>query len=207
MHTHHLLKQEVEFWKKGFSYVAGVDEAGRGPLAGPVVAAAVMFNKNDCYIRGIKDSKLLSAKRREEIAESIHQNAISIGIGICEPSEIDQINILQASLLAMRKAIQTLNPLPDQIIVDGRHTPATKIPCMPLIKGDFYSRVVAAASIIAKVERDQMMVKYDKIYPLYGFAQHKGYPTQKHINAIENHGLLPIHRRSFKIKQLAGIDE
>lgn len=200
-----LLQYEIEFWSKGCSFVAGVDEAGRGPLAGPVVAAAVVFPKNDFEIRGIKDSKLLSFKVREEIAANIRKSALSVGIGKSDHEEIDQVNILQASLNAMQRAVQNLNITPHQILVDGRDVFETRIPCRACVKGDLHSRVIAAASIIAKVERDRIMLEYDRTFPIYGFSKHKGYPTRYHINAIREHGLSSIHRKSFKVKELEQI--
>ncbi|MDZ7722364.1 MAG: ribonuclease HII [candidate division KSB1 bacterium] len=201
-----LLEFETEFWAKGHAYIAGVDEAGRGPLAGPVVASAVIFSRHDFENPGIKDSKLLSIKKRTQIAEYIRERALCVGIGICEHDEIDRLNILKASLLAMQRAVNALSVIPDQILVDGRNVLDTTIPCEALIKGDLKSRVIAAASVIAKVERDCMMIEYDRQYPEYGFARHKGYPTKHHVEAIEQHGLSPIHRRSFRVKALDGIE-
>lgn len=196
-----LLKHEIECWSRGYAFVAGVDEAGRGPLAGPVVAAAVIFSNKDYEIRGIKDSKLLSLRQRDQVAEQIKKNALAIGIGISDHEEIDRINILQASLSAMQKAVHDLKIEPDHILIDGRDSFSTQIPCLALIKGDLYSRVIAAASIIAKVERDRIMIEYDRQYPGYGFCRHKGYPTQHHVEAIRKYGFCPIHRRSFRIKE------
>ncbi len=196
------LYYERELWRSGFCHVAGVDEAGRGPLAGPVVAAAVVFRPDAPPIDGINDSKQLSASRREELFKTIIASATSIGVGSASPEEIDRFNILQATYLAMARAIALLIPPPDQLLIDGRGMPRSGVPGRALVKGDCLSMSIAAASIIAKVTRDQIMVNYDALHPAYGFAGHKGYPTEGHIKAIRQHGLCPIHRRSFHPRAL-----
>ena len=177
--------------------IAGVDEAGCAPLAGPVVAAAVILDPNK-PIPGLADSKQLSAKKREELAFLIKRDALAYGVGIATEKEIDSINILQASLLAMRRAVLALNIEPDLAQVDGRNKPQLNCNVEAIIGGDETVPVISAASIIAKVTRDAMMVELDALHPQYGFAQHKGYPTKAHIAAINTHGILDIHRRSFK---------
>ena len=218
---------EEEGYGRGFKYVAGLDEVGRGPWAGPVVAAAVVLPRGVSH-PGIKDSKLLSARKREALAPWIKENAVAWGLGIVSVEEIDKINILQASLLAMSLALREIRPLPDYLLIDGPH----EIPVeylrsvqkvqevqdvqndlndlngferfeqMPfqraIKKGDRLSLSIAAASIVAKVARDQMMVEYDRLYPGYGFGQHKGYGCPVHLAALSRYGPSPIHRRSFR---------
>ncbi len=196
-----LLFHENSFWSRGISCIAGVDEAGRGPLAGPVVAAAVVFPKH-IFIQRINDSKKLTAKTRESLYKIIQRTAISIGIGIVDETEIDNINILQASYKAMQIAVSKLTKPPDYILVDGRENPLLSNPQLAIVGGDGKSFSIAAASIVAKVERDFIMTEYDKIYPCYGFARHKGYPTREHVRAIHQNGLSPIHRKTFKIRAL-----
>jgi ribonuclease HII len=197
-----LLKYERQLRENGAKYIAGIDEAGRGPLAGPVVAAAVIFPDN-LEIWGINDSKLLSAKQREVLFTKIWDQALAIGIGAVDEISIDKINILQATFLAMRTAITKLHLIPHHALVDGRMTvPGLTIPQTAIPKGDSKCFSIAAASIIAKVTRDRLMIAYDRQFPEYGFAQHKGYPTQKHIEAIMKNGRCPIHRASFKIKRM-----
>ncbi len=200
-----LLKFERNLWKKGYCCIAGIDEAGRGPLAGPVVAAAVIFPQNQRFIKQINDSKKLSPKNRLVAKAIIEKTAKAIGVGIVPQTVIDQINILQATYQAMIEAVANLNVLPDYALVDGRQGPSFDMPFECLVKGDARSMSIAAASIIAKVRRDQIMINYEKAYPGYGFAQHKGYPTKMHVEAIRNAGLTPIHRRSFRPKQLVDI--
>ena len=166
-------------------------------MAGPVVAAAVVFPRQ-VAIHGIRDSKKLSPKKRGQLFEAIYQKALAIGIGIIDPIEIDRINILRASLLAMAVAVDNLSPQPDFMLVDGKFKIPRCIPQQPVIKGDAQSISIAAASIIAKVSRDRLMETYDLFFPEYGLAQHKGYPTPGHKEAIRRHGCSPIHRRSFK---------
>ena len=179
--------------------MCGVDEVGRGPLAGPVVCAAVIMPIDD-VIEGVDDSKKLTAKRREKLAEEIKQKAIAWAICRVEPQVIDQINILEATRLCMKNAIESLDPSPDFVIVDGNMTLDITIPQKYLIKGDANSYSIGAASIIAKVYRDALMAEYAKDYPQYGFERHAGYGTAAHIQAIKDYGLTPIHRRSFTTK-------
>jgi ribonuclease HII len=184
-------------------YVAGVDEVGRGPLAGPVVAAAVILHPQR-PISGLADSKKLSEKRREALDREIRERALCWALGRAEPEEIDRINILQASLLAMQRAVAALNTQPGLALVDGNRAPA--LPCMveTIVGGDASEPVISAASIIAKVARDREMVELDQRYPGYGLARHKGYPTKQHLEALESLGVTPIHRRSFApVKRLA----
>lgn len=179
-----------------FSYIAGIDEVGRGPLAGPVVTATVILPK-DCEILYVNDSKKLSEKKREELFPEIMEKAISVGIGICSHEEIDEMNILQATYEAMRRAIKELNPVPDCILVDAVTIPGISMRQVPIIKGDAKSVSIAAASIVAKVTRDRIMVELDRQYPGYGFASNKGYGSAEHIAALKELGPCPIHRKSF----------
>ena len=176
--------------------VAGVDEAGRGPLAGPVIAAAVILDAQDIP-EGIDDSKRLSAARREQLAEQIRLRARAWAIGRAEVEEIDELNILQASLLAMRRAVEGLRPFPQQALIDGNRCPPLACACRAVVRGDQKVRSIAAASILAKVCRDHEMCRLDKQYPEYGFARHKGYPVPAHLRALEQHGASQAHRRSF----------
>ena len=180
-----MLKIEKKYWGKGIKYVAGIDEAGRGPLAGPVVAASVIFKPNE-EIKDIKDSKKLTDKKRKKLYSIIYQKAIAIGIGIVHENKIDEINILKATFLAMNKAIGTLDQNPEQVLVDGPYSNVKLYPVEHVVNGDNISQSIAAASIIAKVTRDNMMVEYDKIFPVYRFAKHKGYGTKYHIEQIQN---------------------
>jgi len=187
---------------RGARRIAGVDEAGRGPLAGPVVAAAVILNADD-PIEGVNDSKKLSPKRREALFAEIQARALAVGVGIVTADEIDRINIYQASLRAMAQAVEMLpaageDMAADHILVDAMTIPGMLVPQQGIIKGDAKSASIAAASIIAKVTRDRMMVHYDALYPGYGFAGHKGYPTVSHKEAVRRLGPCPIHRRSFR---------
>lgn len=179
-----------------YQYVAGVDEVGRGPLAGPVVTAAVILDP-DNPIEGLADSKKLSEKRREHIAEEIKTKALAWAIGRAEVEEIDNINILQATMQAMSRAVQYLSVVPDFILVDGNRCPEFDCPSEAVIKGDEIVEEISAASILAKVTRDNEMKEMDEMYPGYGLAKHKGYPTKMHIQAITDLGITPIHRRSF----------
>lgn len=181
---------------EGFGYVCGIDEVGRGPLAGPVVAGAVILPK-DCQILYLNDSKQLTAKKREELYDVIMAEAVSVGLGFVGPERIDEINILQATYEAMREAIGKLDPLPDVLLNDAVTIPGVSIRQVPIIKGDAKSVSIAAASIVAKVTRDRMMEQYDEVFPEYGFAQNKGYGAAAHIEAIRKYGPTPIHRRSF----------
>ena len=176
--------------------VAGIDEAGRGPLAGPVVAAAVILPK-DIFLPFLNDSKKVTEKRRDVLFDQIKQEALAYGIGIASNALIDDINILQATYEAMREAISKLNKTPDILLVDAVHIPDINIKQVGIVKGDAKSVNIAAASILAKVTRDRLMLEYDKIYPEYGFASNKGYGTAKHIEALKAHGACDIHRRTF----------
>lgn len=176
--------------------LAGVDEVGRGPLAGPVIAAAVILN-NENPINGLKDSKKLSHKQRLFLAEEIKSKALAWSLGRAEVAEIDVLNILQASLLAMKRAVEALQTKPDHVVVDGKFTPDIVYKKSAIIKGDSLVPAISAASIIAKVYRDEEMTQLDKVYPGYGFSSHKGYPTKQHIKSLEKLGVTEIHRRSF----------
>ncbi len=190
------LKYEKQLYIKGVQYIAGVDEAGRGPLVGPVVASAVILPKN-YYLEGLTDSKKLSEKKREYFFDKIYEDAISIGIGIVSAKEIDEINILNASKKAMIIAINNLNVVPEHILIDAVKLDIP-IPSTSIIKGDLFSHSIAAASIIAKVTRDRIMLELDKKYPEYGFSKHKGYPTKKHIENIEIYGVIDEYRFTFR---------
>lgn len=176
--------------------IAGVDEAGRGPLAGPVVAAAVILDPGQ-RIRGLRDSKELTASARERLAEAIRERAIAWAIARSEVAEIDSLNILQASLLAMRRAIDCLMQRPDVVWIDGLHCPPLDCPARAIVDGDRQIAAIAAASILAKTARDALLVELDRVYPVYGFARHKGYSTPEHLAALAAHGPCPAHRRSF----------
>ena len=188
--------QEFEEKYRVYTYIAGVDEVGRGPLAGPVVAACVILDKNK-QILYLNDSKKLSEKKREALYKEICESAVAYGIGIVSPARIDEINILNATYEAMRAAILNLKLKPDILLNDAVHIPKVDIKQVSIIKGDAKSVSIAAASIVAKVSRDRLMVDYDSLYPEYKFAKNKGYGTKEHIAAIKEHGLCPIHRRSF----------
>ena len=191
------LEFERGLWAQGIDHVAGVDEAGRGPLAGPVVAAAVILPK-ELSLEGVNDSKKLSAKQREILYAVISENAVSIGVGIVDRETIDRINILQAATLAMRKALEALSYPPEFALVDGNSFKHETLKFMNIIGGDARSLTIAAASIIAKVTRDRIMCDLDTRFPEYGFAQHKGYGTRQHLEAIRKYGPCEIHRRSFQ---------
>ena len=188
---------EKEAAQKGCKEIAGIDEAGRGPLAGPVVSAAVIL-PTAFHVPGVTDSKKLSPKKRERLFDEIYAQAVSVGIGIVDPVEIDRINILQASLLAMAIAVENLAPQPDHLLIDGIFPIPSDLSQQPIPKGDALSISIAAASIIAKVSRDRLMQKYHHYYPQFDFPKHKGYPTRAHKEAIRKFGCCPIHRRSFK---------
>ena len=191
-----MLEFEHELYNRGIEYVAGVDEAGRGPLCGPVVAAAVILPKNE-KIPGVNDSKKLSEKKREELFEIIKEKAVAYSVGIVDEKVIDEINILEATRLAMKKAVEGLSVTPEHVLVDAeKHVPIS-IPYTPIVKGDAKSESIAAASIIAKVTRDHMIEELDKKYPEYNFAKNKGYGTREHIQAIKEYGLCEIHRKTF----------
>lgn len=183
-------------WLCGYRRIAGIDEAGRGPLAGPVVAAAVILPTR-CRLLGINDSKQLSAKDREQVYTAILEQAVGVGVGSADVAEIDQLNILEATRLAMRRAVEKLAPLPDYVLIDAVVLPGFKVPTRPIIKGDSLSVSIAAASIIAKVTRDRLMARYHEIFPEYGFLSHKGYGTAEHLERLARHGPCSIHRRTF----------
>jgi len=187
---------EAQAWRTGLTRVAGVDEAGRGPLAGPVVAAAVVVAP-DRRIRGVNDSKVLPPERREELFALIQERAVAIGVGIVDHLTIDRINILEATRLAMDQALAALSVVPELIITDFVELRACPCPQRNLVDGDARCASVAAASIVAKVTRDRLMRDIDAEFPVYGFAKHKGYATPEHIAAIDRHGLCRLHRRSF----------
>ena len=194
--------KEFEREYDGCSLICGVDEAGRGPLAGPVTAGAVILPK-DCMILYLNDSKKLSEKRREELFWEIREKAVSYSVGIVGPERVDEINILQATYEAMRQAVSGLGVVPDLLLNDAVTIPELAIPQVPIIKGDAKSVSIAAASILAKVTRDHLMEEYDRQFPQYGFAKHKGYGTAAHVAAIREFGPCPIHRRSF-LKNILG---
>jgi len=177
--------------------IAGVDEAGRGPLAGPVVSAAVILKPRSNLI-GLNDSKKLSANKRKLLSDEIKIHSISWAIGIATAQEIDDINILRASLLSMERAIKNLSEVPEKVIVDGQYTPEIDVPCEAIVRGDAIEESIMAASILAKVARDKMMLKLDRKYPNYRFGQHKGYPTKLHMEALSEFGPCNEHRQSFK---------
>lgn len=179
-----------------YSHICGIDEAGRGPLAGPVVAAAVILPEG-CEILYLNDSKKLSEKRREELFDEIQKKAVAVGVGMSSPARIDEINILQATYEAMREAVEKLGICPELLLNDAVTIPGMSVRQIPIIKGDAKSVSIAAASIVAKVTRDRLMKEYDRILPGYGFAEHKGYGSQAHIEALKKLGPTPIHRQSF----------
>lgn len=201
--TSDLFRSETGFDYQAFKSVysghlyAGVDEVGRGPLAGPVVAAAVILDPNK-PIEGLADSKKISETKRERLYEEIIASSLSFAIASASVEEIDKLNILHASLLAMKRAVEALDPAAEFALIDGNRCPALNIPCDYVIKGDSKVACISAASILAKVTRDREMVKLDQLYPGYGLAQHKGYPTKAHLDALSKNGLNEIYRRSFK---------
>ena len=191
-----MMKFENELYDAGYEIIAGVDEAGRGPLAGPVVEGAVILKKGE-MIEGLNDSKKISPKKRDKLFEEIKEKAIAYSVGIVDNEVIDTINILQATRLAMKIAIENLKVKPDYLLIDAEKNIDTQIPLSGIIKGDSLSLSIAAASIIAKVTRDRMIEEMDKEYPEYEFAKHKGYGTALHIQKIKENGLCPIHRKTF----------
>jgi ribonuclease HII len=200
-----LLQHEREAWNAGYVRVSGVDEAGRGPLAGPVVAAAVVFTRDliesEQYglFVGLTDSKQLTEHQREEFfARLTTQPVIEIGTGVCDAATVDEINILQATHRAMLAALNSLHPLPELALIDGLPVPGLPCPSRAIVGGDARSFSIAAASVVAKVTRDRMMLEFDRVYPQYRFAQHKGYGTKAHMQALLEYGPCPIHRRSFR---------
>ena len=190
------IMKEYEHKYEHLGYLCGIDEVGRGPLAGPVVACAVILPK-DCDILWLNDSKKLTAKKREELYDVILEGAVSVGIGMAGPERIDEINILQATYEAMRQAVSRLSVQPQLLLNDAVTIPEIQIPQVPIIKGDAKSVSIAAASIVAKVTRDRMMEEYDKVLPEYGFASNKGYGSAAHIEALKKYGPSPIHRKTF----------
>lgn len=193
---------ENEARSKGFQCICGIDEAGRGPLYGPVCAAAVILPK-DCHIEGMNDSKKLSEKKRERLFTEILNRAVAYGIGYASSAEIDRINILNATYLAMMRAYDSMNIQADFVWIDGNKIPpAFPVKAKALVKGDTKCASIAAASILAKVSRDRLMRQHDTVHPEYGFAKHKGYPTKAHYESIRMHGVLPEHRKSFLKKRL-----
>ena len=187
---------ELEARRCGYRRIAGLDEAGRGPLAGPVVAAAVVLPSR-CHLVGCDDSKQLSESERERLYQIITERAVGIGIGSASQEEVDRLNILEASRLAMRRAIAALSPQPDCLLIDAVALPGCTIPTRSIIKGDALSISVAAASIVAKVTRDRLMAEYHRLYPHYNFLSHKGYGTDEHLRQLAAHGPCPIHRKTF----------
>jgi len=190
------LRYERKLWRSGLLAIAGADEAGVGPMAGPVVAAAVIFPP-EAFIKGVNDSKQLQPEQREELFGRIHERAVAVSVGVAAHTEIDEMNIFWATMLAFERALVALARTPDHVLVDGRLIPELKLPQTKLVGGDRKSFCIAAASIIAKVTRDRTMVEYNAQYPDYGFAQHKGYCTPEHFAALDRLGPSPIHRRSF----------
>lgn len=204
---HFLLRFEIDLWAQGYGMIAGVDEAGMAPLAGPVVAGAVILPQN-YKLRGLNDSKkILDPEKRDELALQIKQDAVCWSVGVAEVEEIDKINIYHAGLLAMQRAVEGLSAHPDFILVDARRIPNCQTPQRGIIRGDALSASIAAASIIAKTTRDAHMLEMDQLYSGYGLATHKGYPTPEHCRALKDLGALPIHRRSFaRVRQALGLD-
>jgi len=202
----HLLKFETELWEQGFTLIAGVDEAGVGPLAGPVVAGAAILPQG-YKLRELDDSKKLDEAKRDELAERIKTDAVAWAVGIAEVAEIDRLNIYHASLLAMRRAVEGLNFRPDFVLVDARTIPNCAAPQRGIIRGDSLSASIAAASVIAKTTRDAIMVELDRRFLGYGLAGHKGYPTPEHVAALRKLGASPIHRRSFRpVREVLGLE-
>lgn len=199
----HMLQIEDELYSDGYKLICGVDEAGRGPLCGPVVAAAVILKEDD-MIEGVNDSKKLSEKKREEVYGKIMDKAIAVGVGVKDVDVIEEVNILNATKLAMKEAIDNLKVRPEFVLIDGNQMIDIDINAKTVVHGDAISESIAAASIIAKVTRDRMLIEWDKKYPEYGFAKHKGYGTKAHIEAIQKYGLTPLHRPSFCTKFLKG---
>lgn len=193
------LDRERALWNAGYEHVAGVDEAGRGCLAGPVVAAAVIFRRDEC-VDGVTDSKLLAREERESLAAQIEDMALTVGVGMCSPGEIDRLNVLWAAMEAMRRAVTNLSPGPQYLLVDGNHCfPESAWPFETVVKGDLQCHAVAAASIVAKVTRDRLMRNLHAEHPEYAWHTNVGYPTQEHYAALSEHGPTPYHRRSFRL--------
>lgn len=192
-----LYQYEKELWKNGINLIAGMDEVGRGPLIGPVVTACVILPK-DFVLEGLTDSKKLSEKKREEFYDYIMEHAINVGIGMMDEKVIDEVNIYEATKLAMYQAVEKSKVKPEHVLIDAMKLDKLEMPSTSIIKGDAKSISIAAASVIAKVTRDRMMIELDKKYPMYGFKSHKGYPTKKHIEAIKEYGLIDGYRKTFK---------
>lgn len=192
-----LYQYEKELWKNGINLIAGMDEVGRGPLIGPVVTACVILPK-DFVLEGLTDSKKLSEKKRKEFYDYIMEHAISVGIGMMDEKVIDEVNIYEATKLAMYQAVEKSKVKPEHVLIDAMKLDKLEMPSTSIIKGDAKSISIAAASVIAKVTRDRMMIELDKKYPMYGFKSHKGYPTKKHIEAIKEYGLIDGYRKTFK---------
>jgi ribonuclease HII len=192
----HMLRFERELWQRRLTLIAGVDEAGMSPLAGPVAASAVIL-KVGWRAPNVNDSKQLTPKERAELAELIRREARACAVAFVEPEEIDRLNIYWAGLLAMRKAVEALGEAPEHLLIDARRLKELAVEQTRIVRGDTLSLSIAAASILAKTARDARMLEYDQQYPLYGFAQHKGYPVRQHLQALDEHGPCPIHRRSF----------
>ncbi|EHR4994708.1 ribonuclease HII [Vibrio parahaemolyticus] len=193
-------------YPQGYQLIAGVDEVGRGPLVGDVVTAAVILDPNN-PIEGLNDSKKLSEKKRLALLPEIKEKALAWAVGRCSPEEIDELNILQATMVAMQRAIAGLKVQPDLVLIDGNRCPELSMDSQAVVKGDLRVAEISAASIIAKVVRDQEMEELDKQYPQFGFAKHKGYSTKAHFEAIEQHGVISEHRKSFKpVKKALGLD-
>lgn len=201
--TRELLRLERSLWRRGFRRIAGVDEAGLGPLAGPVVAAAVILPPG-VGIPGADDSKKLSARRRTELERGIRAEALAVGVGLASVEEIERHNIRQAGILAMRRALEDLLPAPDYVLLDARLIPELRWPQEAHVRGDATIHAIACASIVAKVLRDKLMDRYDEVYPEYGFGRHRGYATRAHREAIARCGPCPIHRRGFRGAGLQG---
>jgi ribonuclease HII len=199
------LREEQACWDRGYTRVAGLDEAGRGPLAGPVVAAVFVITP-EFTLPELNDSKQLTAKQRETCYRYLTSGAWEYGVGVVTAAEIDRINIYQASRQAMLRALKSLDRAPDYLLVDALTVPETPLPQKGLIHGDALSAAIAAASVLAKCTRDQIMIEYDRMYPGYGFAQHKGYPTARHYAALARSGPCPIHRRSFRLSKETASD-
>ncbi|CAM2770028.1 ribonuclease HII [Vibrio rarus] len=204
-----MVKAKIEYppfeYPQGYRLFAGVDEVGRGPLVGDVVTAAVILDPNN-PIQGLTDSKALSEKKRLALFPEIKEKALAWSVGRCSPDEIDELNILHATMLAMTRAIEGLRIQPDFALIDGNRVPTISMPGLAVVKGDLRVAEISAASIIAKVVRDEEMVELDKMHPQFGFAKHKGYPTKAHFAAIEEHGVIAEHRKSFKpVKRALGL--
>lgn len=192
-------------YPEGYTLFAGVDEVGRGPLVGDVVTAAVILDPNNPF-EGLTDSKKLTEKKRLALFPEIKEKALAWSVGRCSPAEIDELNILHATMLAMTRAVEGLSVKPEYVLIDGNRVPELSMPGQAVVKGDLRVAEISAASIIAKVVRDQEMEELDKLHPEFGFAKHKGYPTKAHFEAIEKHGVIEQHRKSFKpVKRALGL--